>query len=412
MSKSPQELFKERSKRVTDTIAMRMPDRIPLEIAFGYFPAKFCGISTEAAYYDYDAWLAACKKTISSFNADISSVQGFTPGQALELIDPKNMMWPGHGATGTHQFIELETMKASEYDELLYDRGEYMLRTYIPRISGAAAGFSMLPDMSAATGGYYGAIALANALSTPELAASIERLQKAGAEFKKWGPKITQFQQELEGLGFPPYMDGMAVAPFDAISDNLRGMKGAMMDMYRLPDRLLEAVMSINKKQISRMQCAAPGRLNRVGMMLHRGSEGFMSIKQFERFYWPTLKATICALVEKGQTPLVFFEGDYTSRLEYLLELPRGKVFAHLDTTDINRAKDILKDHICISGNVPCSLLQTGSPNDVIDYTKKMIDVCGKGGGFVMSTRAPVDMAKPECVKALIDTTVEYGVYQ
>jgi hypothetical protein len=133
MSKSPQELFKERSKRVTDTIAMRMPDRIPLEIAFGYFPAKFCGISTEAAYYDYDAWLAACKKTISSFNADISSVQGFTPGQALELIDPKNMMWPGHGATGTHQFIELETMKASEYDELLYDRGEYMLRTYILR---------------------------------------------------------------------------------------------------------------------------------------------------------------------------------------------------------------------------------------------------------------------------------------
>jgi uroporphyrinogen-III decarboxylase len=70
-----------------------------------------------------------------------------------------------------------------------------------------------------------------------------------------------------------------------------------------------------------------------------------------------------------------------------------------------------LKGHISISGNFPCSLLQTGTPDEVIDYTKKMIDVCGKGGGFVMSTRAPVDMARPECVKALIDTTVSYGVY-
>ncbi len=412
MSKSPKELYQERSRRIADAIDMRLPDRIPLEIAFGYFPAKFCGIPAKAAYYDYDVWLAACKKTISSFNADISSVQPFTPGQALELIDPKVMMWPGHGAAGTHQFIECENMKADEYDELLHNRGEYMLRTYLPRVAGALEPFRLMPDFSSTFGGYYGALALANALSHPELAAAIEKLQKAGAEFKKWVPKMAQFQTEIEDLGFPPYMDGMAVAPFDAISDNLRGMKGAMMDMYRLPDRLLEAVDVINKKQISRIQPATPGRLNRVGMMLHRGSEGFMSIKQFEKFYWPTLKATIIALVQKGQTPLVFFEGDYTSRLEYLLELPRGKVFAHMDTTDIYKAKDILKGHICISGNIPCSLLQTGSPNEVIEYTRKMIDICGKGGGFIMSTRAPVDMAKPECIKALIDTTVDYGVYR
>ena len=411
MNKSPQELYKERSKRISDTIAMKMADRIPLEIMFGYFPAKFCGISAEAAYYDYDAWLSACKKTISSFDADISGVQPFTPGKALELIDPKVMMWPGHGATGTHQFIEGENMKADEYDELLHNRGEYMLRTYLPRISGALEAFKLMPDFSATFGGYYSTLALADALSNPELAAAIERIQKAGNELKKWGPKLASFQKELEDLGFPPYMDGMAVAPFDAISDNLRGMKGTMMDMYRLPDKLLEAVDVINKKQISRIQIATPGRLNRVGMMLHRGSEGFMSIKQFEKFYWPTLKATIVALVEKGQTPLVFFEGDYTSRLEYLLELPKGKVFAHMDSTDIYKAKDILKGHISISGNFPCSLLQTGTPGEVIEYTKKMIDVCGKGGGFIMSTRAPVDMAKPECVKALIDTTVSYGVY-
>ncbi len=222
---------------------------------------------------------------------------------------------------------------------------------------------------------------------------------------------MMQFQKDLEEMGFPAYMDGMAVAPFDAVSDNLRGMKGTMMDMYRQADKLLEAVDAINKRQKARMPQAVPGRLNRVGMMLHRGSEGFMSIKQFEKFYWTTLKDTICSLVENGQTPLVFFEGDYTSRLEYLLELPKGKVFAHMDSTDIKKAKDILKGHLCISGNMPCSLLQTGTPAEVEEYTKNMIDICKPGGGFVMSSRAPVDMAKPECLKAFVDTTFKYGNY-
>jgi hypothetical protein len=412
LNSKAQKLYAERARRIADVIAMKPTDRIPLEIAFGYFPAKFCGISAEAAYYDYDAWLAACKKTISSFNADISGVQPFTPGKALEMIDPKVMMWPGHGAIGTHQFVELENMQPAEYPELLHNPGEFILRSYIPRVAGAAAGLEKLPDLANAGRGYHSAVILANTLVSPEVSGAIERLQKAGKEFKKWAPKMARFQKELEELGFPPYMDGMAAAPFDTISDHLRGMKGTMMDMYRQADRLLEAVDSINRRQASAMAQAVPGRLNRVGMMLHRGSEGFMSIKQFEKFYWPTLKSTIISLVEKGQTPLVFFEGDYTSRLEYLLELPKGKVFAHFDTTDIAMAKDVLKGHICISGNFPCSVLQTGTPAEVVEMTKKMIDIGGKGGGFIMSTRAPVDMAKPECVKALIDTTVEYGVYR
>ncbi|HUJ68864.1 MAG TPA: hypothetical protein VLW86_05040, partial [Syntrophorhabdales bacterium] len=103
---------------------------------------------------------------------------------------------------------------------------------------------------------------------------------------------------------------------------------------------------------------------------------------------------------------------DYTSRLEYLLELPKGSIFAHMDTTDIFRAKEILGGHLCISGNVPCSLVGTGTPDSVKEYVKKMIDVCGKDGGFIMSTRSPVDDVNPDCLRALIDFTIEYGVYR
>ena len=61
--------------------------------------------------------------------------------------------------------------------------------------------------------------------------------------------------------------------------------------------------------------------------------------------------------------------------------------------------------------NIPLSILATGTPDDVKGYCKKLIDVVGKGGGFIMAPSTSLDDAKPENVKAMIDFTKEYGVY-
>lgn len=414
MKKSPEELYQERAKRIADVLQMKVPDRIPIEIAFGYFPAKYCGITCEAAYYDYDAWLAACKKTLMDYGVDISSVQNFMPGKVLEIIDPKSLAWPGHGTSPyhSHQIIEQEWMKQNEYDLFFNDPTDFNLRYYLPRVTGVMEPFKLLPALASPSGGYYGVMALASALSTPEIASAISKLQEAGRLLREWQPKMNEFTEEIRKLGFPPFVGGMALAPFDAISDNLRGMKGSMLDLYRQPDKVLEAVQIILKRMIERIPPAVPGGVNTIMIPTHRGSEGFMSLKQFEKFYWPTLRDLIKAIIEKGHTPLVFFEGDYTSRLEHLLEVPKGKIFAHMDSTDIFKAAAVLKGHMVISGNVPCSLLQAGTPDDVREYCKKMIDVCAKDGGFIMSTRSPVDDARPDTLKAMIDFTVEYGRYQ
>jgi uroporphyrinogen-III decarboxylase len=414
MMKTAEELYRERAKRIDDVFNLRMPDRVPIEIAFGYFPARYCGISSSAAYYDYDRWLAACKKTVLDFGADISNVQAFFPGTVLELIDPKSMVWPGHGASPlqSHQYVEGEYMKPDEYEAFLSDQTDYMMRFYYPRVSGAMAAFGLLPPLSLPWPGHQGALSLAQALSTPEVAEAIERLQKAGREMRQWHPRLAAFADEIAKLGFPPFAGGMALAPFDAISDHLRGMRGSMIDMYRNPDRLLEAADQIYQKMVKAIPRAAPGGVNTIFIPLHRGADGFMSIKQFERFYWPTLKGLIQAIVDKGNFVVVIFEGDYTSKLEHLLELPKGKVFAHIDNTDIFRVKKILNNHMCISGNVPCSLLAAGTPGEVVRHCRKMIDGCAKDGGFIMSSRSPVDDARPENLKAMIDFTVQYGVYR
>jgi hypothetical protein len=44
-------------------------------------------------------------------------------------------------------------------------------------------------------------------------------------------------------------------------------------------------------------------------------------------------------------------------------------------------------------------------------YCKRLIDVVGKDGGYIMDAAAGFDDAKPENVKAMFDHTRKYGVY-
>jgi uroporphyrinogen-III decarboxylase len=65
---------------------------------------------------------------------------------------------------------------------------------------------------------------------------------------------------------------------------------------------------------------------------------------------------------------------------------------------------------MCISGDVPASLLTLGTPDDVREYCQKLIDEVGKGGGFILTTgcECPVD-AKFENVKMMINVAKTYN---
>jgi uroporphyrinogen-III decarboxylase len=66
---------------------------------------------------------------------------------------------------------------------------------------------------------------------------------------------------------------------------------------------------------------------------------------------------------------------------------------------------------MCIQGGVPPTLLQAGSPQDVEEHCKKLIKVVGKGGGLVVGPGSAMDYAKPENVKAMVDSVKKYGGY-
>ena len=204
-----------------------------------------------------------------------------------------------------------------------------------------------------------------------------------------------------------------AKAPFDTIGDTLRGTQGVVMDMYRQPDKLFEALDVITDLTIDATITAVNNSGGIMAMFpLHKGADGFMSDKQFDRFYWPSLRRVILALIDEGIMPMLFAEGSYTARLETVNEFPRGAVMWLFDQTDMARAKEVLGDRCCITGNVPASLISTGTAQEVKEYCRNLIETCAPGGGYILSAGSSVTSAPPENLRAMMEAAKEYGVYK
>ncbi len=144
---------------------------------------------------------------------------------------------------------------------------------------------------------------------------------------------------------------------------------------------------------------------------LHKGADGFMSPKQFETFYWPSLKKVIEGLMKEGIRSELFAEGSYTTRLETVNEFPKGAVSWIFDKTDMALAKKILGKTCCLSGNVPTSLIVTGSYKETKEYCRKLIEVCAPDGGYILAGGAHCDQGNPENLRAMMDAAKEFGKY-
>jgi len=416
-AKTPEELYEEREQRVRDAIQLREPDRVPVVLGGAYFAARHAGVPSSSTFYDLDSWKAAYKKLLLEFSPDLhSEYAGMTAGRALEALGARQMRWPGYNlpSDSAYQFIEGEYMKEDEYKLLLSDPSDFMLRRYLPRVFAALEPLSKLPPLRNMffSGAFAGITPL---FAAPDFVSVAGALYEAGQAQQKWRETAVDFDEEVARLGFPAAFHFGGIfggAPFDTISDLLRGMRGSMTDMYRHPDELLAACDKILEWQIAGAIPADPrrrGNPKRCLMALHRGSEGFMSISQFEKFYWPGLKKAILANISLGYVPIVFLEGKFDSRLEYLLELPPKSIICRLVDTDMARAKAVLGGSFCLMGNVPLSLLQIGSPAEVDEYCRNLIQICGKGGGFILtSASSSINEARPENVRAMVDSVKKY----
>ena len=408
-----QQLLQEREKRYNDAVALKKPDRVPIVCMWDFFPARMKGLTVRAVMEDpqlmCDVWLECLQHFKPDMGENPYGLRGFS--RLLEILDFQQLKWAGHGLSddSTYQFVEVETMKAEEYDHFLFDPSDFMVRRFWPRVNKALAPLANLPPLNQiipySWNLYSGAVLL-----SPEMEAARSVMIEAGrasSEVLKW---IGLFGKKSAELGFPAPVGGFAQVPFDTLGDYFRGTKGVMMDLYRRPDKVMAACEKLLPIMIdAAIASARRTGIPRVFIPLHKGLDSYMSLQQFHKFYWPHMKELLEAFIREGLTPWVLVEGICNTRLEAFRDVTPGKLVYHFEGTDIFKAKEVLRDRCCIRGNVPGTLLAVGTPEEVRAYCKKLIDVCAVDGGYIMDASTSLSDARLENVQAMFDCVSEYG---
>jgi uroporphyrinogen-III decarboxylase len=408
-------MYKERAMRQKKVMMCEIPDRVPVQMPSGNFPAYYSGYNMKRVMNDYEALERSWLKFMEDFYDDMDSFMG--PGlvhsaPVMEIIDYKSYKWPGHGLgddVNSFQFVEEAIMEASEYDALIEDPSDFSFRVLMPRTVGTLKPLEKFPALNSLL---FLSLMVAYPFADPNMRAAFQSLIKAGEEMERWQKHVMHVNRTALQAGFPPALGGLAIAPFDIIADFLRGTKGAILDMYRCPDKMMEAVDMLTALTIKRILSSvnATGGFT-VSFPLHKGDDTFMSRKQFEKFYWPSLKKVVDACIAEGISVHLFAEGRYNDRLEYIGDFPKGWVTWQFDQTDMGNAKKAIGHTCCIVGNVPASIVITKTARDVKESCRKLIEACAPGGGYVLSGGAMATEATAENLRAFMEAAKEYGIY-
>jgi uroporphyrinogen-III decarboxylase len=410
-SKEAEKQYKERVNRFIKAIKLEEPDRVPIMMPVQYYPAVYAGGSLKKAMYDYGEMKRAWLKFMGDFEMDCFIPPSLVfPARVLEIIGYKIQKWPGHGLADDafeHQFVEGEYMKADEYDALIRDPADYLLRVFLPRSNDALKGLSKLSAITPFIG--IPANYVTN-FGDPDIRAAYLKLLEAGQESMKWIAAVGEVSQKAVAAGYPNVWGGMSGAPYDMIGDWLRGTAGIMMDMFRQPDKLHEAMERIVKIAVDDTVSAAKNAVCPIVFMpLHKGTGGFMSNRQFEEFYWPTFKKVMMGLINEGLVPMPFAEGNFEPRLEIIRDMPESSVIWFFEHMDMAKAKKILGGHTSFAGNVPVTVMCTGTPEEVKKRCRELIKTCAPGGGYILTASAFMDYGNPENLRAMMAAAIEYG---
>ncbi|MBI1388187.1 MAG: hypothetical protein GC154_07040 [bacterium] len=399
MSNGNEALYQQRLARYTAAMRNEKPDRVPVRPFAAEFAGKYAGFTNQQITHDFSKAFEAVLKCCADFDWDAAVGNMVYVWTGLtEAAGLKYYLTPGINAPANACFQYLEPpdeagahMKEDEYDALIADPTAFLANVWMPRVSRdvCAPGepTTFRNNMSWLKGG----LAML-------------------AYFQGFGVQHERMRREC---GTVPAIMGCLKAPFDIIADKLRGYGLLCMDLYRRPEKVEAACEALAPHMMHYALAGAdPDKRIPISLWLHRGSVPFLSPAQFERFYWPTLKAILLELHRRGHQVLFYAEGDWNPNLKYIAELPDRCIVYHVDRGDPFEVHRAVGHKFCLSGGLPNELLALGEPDEVKAYCKKLIDGLARDGGYIMDAGAIMqDDPRVENIRAMTEFTREYGTY-
>ncbi|MCP5068945.1 MAG: hypothetical protein GY946_20480 [bacterium] len=362
-------------ERVWAAVRLERPDRTPVIPTLLPEPAAgLAGVSQAEVANDNSAAVAATFHVFDKYGGWDNIYPGsYLPSQLqISGVFPMKMRIPGRNLADDipYQLDEVEIMKLEDYDKIA-DQGfdRFFHDEYLGRLT------DMTPD---------------------EMENDRSNMFAGGA----------LFLAECAKRDIKPFFLSNCLHPFFKLS-LMRSMVPFTQDLFYEPEPVLRALRRMTDDVIPQVVEMAKGVGIPISLVTEERASGFFySPKIFERFWWPFTAEIVEACWSEDIVSLFHLDTNFDKNMKYFRRLPRGSAILELDsTTDIFAAKEVLRDHICLKGDVPAALLATGSPEEVESYCQRLIREVGEGGGFILGTGCSVPPnAKPENFRAMIET--------
>jgi len=399
-------------QRIRQATALQEADRVPFAPKVSGFYANGYGIDMYEMMKDLRTAEPGIRQYLADYDPDLVWPVVTYPIDPVETLGAVNIITPGptHGLPlkSSFQFLDGTYLEDEEFNEFLLDPTHFMLTKVMPRKNKHLGAFTKLYLREIYD---QAAIMELSVFSQDDVRKALYALVRAGEYAQASKEQSGYMAQLIKAAGYP-MRGGTTLAPFDIYADSLRGLIRAIQDIYERPAQTLAVVERIADLSVDRAVAAARARGDICTFIpLHSGVDEFMSRENYRKFYWPGLQRIINGLIDAGITPFVFCEGKYNTRLDIISEVPKGKVIYLFEEVDIRRVKQTVGQVACFCGNIPAALLEFGRKERVIEETKKMLDICAPGGGFIMDCSIIMDNANHENMQAWRQTTLEYGVY-
>jgi len=379
-------------ERMRAAVRLQVPDRVPAVPCVYYYFATYSGI-TNADLFDPKKYRRATMRLFDELGPwDAYNFFHTYYRELASFFIPMVTMEPGFELPpeSIRQFKEEEIMQPEDY-AYIAEVGE---RT--PRLSFYRVMMSLMPRIY----DYIREGWRSYAFVLPRFAAQLAYYRY---EFRDWFDRgATLF-----------YSIGPLEVPFDTFS-LARGLIPFARDLHKRPEEISRAAAALVPGYLFLIKASVNlFGIKRAMIDLHRSSNDFLSPDQFRRYALPSLKLLVDALHDEGISVIMHCDGDWELNLEALRELPAGQCVIQFDgATDIFKAKQLIGDRMCIYGDVPASMLALGSPTEVDEYCHRLIEEVGKGGGFILGSGCELaPNARPENVKAMMESVVKYGYY-
>ena len=403
--------YKTRIERLRKAYDIEPTDRIIADVSMGVgeFAMRREGLTGADMNYNHAKMRGPLLNFHKEFQPDLAVGPLPYPGKSWDILDFKLYQWGGNQLPDklVIQAVEGEYMMASEYKDFIKDPTSFWLKKYLPRAYGELGPLAMLPEFTRIAESV-DTINLLVPFAMPEFQTMLQKMTEAAGALMGVLGEVGQTAGMIAAEGFPSMGMNITKTPFDYLGDTLRGTKGILMDMFRNPDDLLAACETYVPILIdSLIQLSDTSNNPTVMYVLHKGADTFMSQDQFEKFYWPTWKAVMDACFEEGIISNLFVEGSYNHRLENLAEMPDKSLVCLFDQTDMKKVKEVLGGKFTISGNVPASLMSTGSAEEVRAYCDNLVDLYSDQPGYIMAFGCGFEMTTAENVRAFQEAVLK-----